>query len=69
MSPGSYWLQALVFRLLGVSLWTGRLIVIFDFALQCALVFWLAAQLASNGQRRNDRTDLRRISRSPTRRF
>ena len=47
MSPGSYWLQALVFRLLGISLWTGRLIVIFDFSLQCALVFWLAAQLAS----------------------
>ena len=47
MSPGSYWLQALVFRLLGVALWTGRLIVILDFALQCALVFWLAARLAS----------------------
>ena len=44
MSPGSYWLQALVFRLLGVALWTGRLIVILDFALQCALVYWLAAQ-------------------------
>ena len=47
MSPGSYWLQALVFRLLGVALWTGRLIVILDFALQCALVYWLAARLAS----------------------
>lgn len=47
MSPGSYWLQAGVFRLLGVSLWTGRLIVIFDFSLQCSLVFWLAARLAS----------------------
>jgi 4-amino-4-deoxy-L-arabinose transferase-like glycosyltransferase len=47
MSPGSYWLQALVFRLLGVALWTGRLIVIVDFAVQCALVFWFAARLAS----------------------
>src|SRR5579864_4538575 len=47
MSPGSYWLQALVFRLLGVALWTGRLIVILDFALQCALVYWLVSRLAS----------------------
>lgn len=47
MSPGSYWLQALVFRLLGVALWTGRLIVILDFALQCALVYWLASKLSS----------------------
>ena len=47
MSPGSYWLQALVFKLLGVALWTGRLIVILDFALQCALVYWLAARLSS----------------------
>src|SRR6185436_1438742 len=47
MSPGSYWLQALVFRLLGVALWTGRLIVILDFAGQFGLVFWLAARLAS----------------------
>jgi len=47
MSPGSYWLQALVFKLLGVALWTGRLIVILDFALQCALVYWLAAKLSS----------------------
>lgn len=47
MSPGSYWLQAAVFRLLGVSLITGRLVVILDFALQCALVFWLSSRLAS----------------------
>ncbi len=47
VSPGSYWLQALVFKLLGVALWTGRLIVILDFALQCALVYWLAAKLSS----------------------
>lgn len=47
MSPGSYWLQAAVFRIFGVSLLTGRLIVIFDFSLQCALVFWLTSRLAS----------------------
>jgi len=48
MSPGSYWLQALVFKLLGVALWTGRLIVILDFASQCALVYWLTARLSSS---------------------
>jgi 4-amino-4-deoxy-L-arabinose transferase-like glycosyltransferase len=48
MSPGSYWLQALVFKLLGVALWTGRLIVILDFALQCALVYWLTAKLSAS---------------------
>jgi hypothetical protein len=47
MSPGSYWLQALVFKLAGVSLWTGRLIVILDFALQAAMLFWLTAKLAA----------------------
>jgi hypothetical protein len=47
MTPGSYWLQALAFRLFGISLLTGRLIVIFDFSLQCALVFWFTSRLAS----------------------
>ncbi len=47
MTPGSYWLQAVFFKLFGISLLTARLIVIFDFALQCALVFWLTAKLAS----------------------
>ena len=47
MTPGSYWLQAILFKLLGVSLLSARLIVIFDFALQCALVFWLTSRLAS----------------------
>ena len=47
VSPGSYWLQALVFKLLGIALWTGRLIVILDLALQCALVYWLTAKLSS----------------------
>lgn len=47
MSPGSYWLQAGVFRAGGVSQFTGRVIVVADFALQCSLLFWLTAQLAS----------------------
>ncbi len=47
MTPGSYWLQALAFHVLGISFFAGRVIVILDFALQCALVFWLTAQLAS----------------------
>jgi len=47
MSPGSYWLQELVFRLFGFALWTGRLIVILDFAAQCALVYWLTAKFSS----------------------
>ena len=47
MTPGSYWLQAVLFKLFGISLLTARLIVIFDFALQCALVFWLTSALAS----------------------
>ena len=47
MSPGSYWLQAAVFRMFGISLWAGRLIVILDFSIQTALIFWLVARLAS----------------------
>ncbi len=47
MTPGSYWLQAIIFKVFGLSLLTARLIVIFDFALQCALVFWLTSKLAS----------------------
>jgi 4-amino-4-deoxy-L-arabinose transferase-like glycosyltransferase len=46
MSPGSYWLQEAVFRLFGVSQLSGRLIVILDFSLECALVFWMTARLA-----------------------
>ncbi len=47
MSPGSYWLQAGIFRHMGISLWAGRLPVILGFALQCAMVFWLTARLSS----------------------
>jgi len=46
MSPGSYWLQEAAFAIFGVSLRAGRVPVIFDFALECALLFWLTARLA-----------------------
>ena len=48
MSPGSYWMQSLVFQVFGISLWAGRVIVIADFALQCALLFWLVARLSAS---------------------
>jgi len=47
MSPGSYWIQAALFRLFGTTMWIARLPVIIGFSLQSALVFWLVAQLAS----------------------
>jgi 4-amino-4-deoxy-L-arabinose transferase-like glycosyltransferase len=47
MSPGSYWLQAALFRVLGVSLWAARIPVIFGLSLQCAVLFWLTARIAS----------------------
>lgn len=46
MTPGSYWIQEGAFALFGVSIRSGRLIVILDFALQCAILFWLTAFLA-----------------------
>ena len=46
MSPGSYWLQEGAFRLFGESLRAGRVMVIFDFAVECAILFWLTARLA-----------------------
>ena len=45
LAPGSFWLQELAFRIFGVTLAAGRLIVCLDFSLQCALVFWLMARL------------------------
>jgi 4-amino-4-deoxy-L-arabinose transferase-like glycosyltransferase len=48
MSPGSYWVQAALFRALGVSLGVARIPVIFDLSLQCALLFWLTVRLASH---------------------
>ena len=47
MSPGSFWAQALVFRLFGVTLAAGRLLVVIYLALECALVYWLVARLAA----------------------
>jgi len=47
MGPVSYWLQAALFRWLGVSLWVARIPVIFGLSMQCALLFWLTARLAS----------------------
>ncbi len=48
MGPGSYWIQAVVFKLCGISIVTARIPLIFDLALQAALVFWLSARLSSN---------------------
>ncbi|HEX5103230.1 MAG TPA: hypothetical protein VFV87_05435, partial [Pirellulaceae bacterium] len=47
MSPGSYWIQAVVFRLFGVSLVTGRIPVIVGFSLQCGILLWLVSRLAT----------------------
>jgi hypothetical protein len=47
MSPGSYWIQALAFRILGISMPAARLPVTLDFAAQCALIFWLIRRYAS----------------------
>ena len=47
MSPGSFWMQALAFRLLGVSLAAGRAPVILYLALECALIYWLVERYAS----------------------
>ena len=49
MSPGSYWLQALIYRVFGVAMWTSRAMVIFDLSLECALVFWIISKSASRG--------------------
>lgn len=46
VTPGSFWLQEAVFRLFGLSLRAGRVVVILDFGLECALLFWLTARLA-----------------------
>ena len=47
MSPGSYWIQAQVYRVFGVAMWTSRVVVMFDLSLECALVFWIVARVAS----------------------
>lgn len=47
MSPGSYWLQALVFQICGISIWAGRVSSILGLSLQCGLVLWLVSRLAT----------------------
>src|SRR5256885_8222053 len=47
MSPGSYWAQALSFRLFGVTMTAGRIPVLIYFSINCALLYWLAARLSS----------------------
>jgi len=46
MSPGSFWIQALAFRLLGVTQAAGRAPVILYLALECALIYWLVKRFA-----------------------
>jgi len=47
MSPGSFWIQALAFQLMGVTQAAGRAPVIFYLALECALIYWLVQRYAS----------------------
>jgi 4-amino-4-deoxy-L-arabinose transferase-like glycosyltransferase len=47
MSPGSFWIQALAFRLLGLTQAAGRAPVIFYLAFECALIYWLVERYAS----------------------
>ena len=47
--PGTFWLQAAVFRLFGESFRIGRLLMAVDLALLAALVYWLTAKLAGRG--------------------
>jgi len=47
MSPGSFWMQALAFRLFGLTLAAGRVLVILYVALECALIYWLVQRFAS----------------------
>src|SRR5271170_6100873 len=41
MTPGSFWMQALAFRPLGLTQFAGRAPDICYIALQCALIYWL----------------------------
>src|SRR3984957_11900541 len=47
MSPGSFWMQALAFRVLGISLAAGRALAILYVALECGLIYWLVERFAS----------------------
>ena len=48
MSPGSYWLQELMFRLFGLTFLAGRILPIFWCALQASLVYRLTSQFATS---------------------
>ncbi len=43
--PGTFWLHALIFKMLGLSLRHGHVVLILDVAFLSAAVFWLAAHL------------------------
>ena len=47
MSPGSYWLQELIFRLFGLTFLAGRILPILWCALQASLVYRLTHQFAT----------------------
>ena len=47
MSPGSFWMQALAFRMFGMTLAAGRVLVLLYIALECALIYWLVERYAS----------------------
>lgn len=47
MSPGSYWLQSLVFWAFGFTQPAARGVVLADFALQAGVIAWLVARFAS----------------------
>ena len=49
MTPGSFWAQALAFRVFGVTLAAGRVLVISYVAVECALIYWLVERFASRG--------------------
>lgn len=47
MTPGSFWIQTLAFWTFGLTQAAARAPVIFDIALECALIFWLVERYAS----------------------
>ena len=49
MSPGVYWVQEAFLRVFGVNMMAGRLPVLLYFSVECAMVYWLTARLASRG--------------------
>jgi hypothetical protein len=43
MGPGSFWLEAAVLKIFGVSFWASHLVNIFDIAVMTACICWLAS--------------------------